>query len=73
MPENYSNKAIEFVKKMHPDRLVLDHGQHCVCCDETENLISNPDMPRVICLECYTWAVMEVSDKAEKDSEGGNK
>lgn len=61
-PENKEEKAIEFVKKSHPGRLVLDHGQHCTCCGtKDEELISNPDIPRVLCMECYTWATMKLA------------
>lgn len=61
-PENDEDKAIEFVVQSHPSKLVLDHGKHCTCCGNREKLISNPSIPRVLCMECYTWAVMEVKD-----------
>jgi hypothetical protein len=60
-PENDQENAIEFVQECHPDRLELDHGVHCTCCGRRENLLSNPDLPRVLCVECYTWAVIELA------------
>lgn len=77
-PENYGNKAIEFVENSHPSKLVLDHGVHCTCCGRREedgmDLISNPEIPRVICIECYTWALLELKDRVRDNDQnsGGN-